>query len=219
MMTEPTSPLRRASATGTGRPFGAATPIAMTDDLLRALTDRFDGVASLADFFSTNHALGRYREGARFLEMAFARPVSQLEKKLSQFLASGPLGYTRDEVSSWLLHRHGAVHGDQKKAAEFTWESDVRPFIDRIEQALLDILFNKADWRCSSQARRQMWNATFGTPALGGAIFGTQGDSGRITFQMLDAWGTFPLDLSSIDSPPADWWCKIAASPAGPRNQ
>ena len=87
----------------------------MTPELLRALTDRFDGLASLADFLATDHARARDCEAARFLEMAFALPNSQMEKKLAQFLSSGPFGCTRHEVSSWLLHRHGAIHGDQKK--------------------------------------------------------------------------------------------------------
>jgi hypothetical protein len=195
--------------------IGAASPIPMTSELLRGLTDRFDGVASLADFFATDHALAGYREAARFLEMAFALPTSQMEKKLAVFLTSGPFGYTRAEVASWLLHRHGAMHGDQRKTSSFTWDSDVRPFIDRIEQALLDVLFNKAEWSSSTQVRRAAWTPLYGTQSETGAVFATQAERGTMSLQMLDAWGTFPLDLSSLDPPPPNWWCKIAEIPAG----
>ena len=184
-------------------------PIKMTPEILNNLRDRLDGIASIADFFSTNHPLGKYREAVRFFEMAFALPASDLEKKLSQFLSSGPLGYRRREVSAWISYRDGAIHADRKKATELTWESDVRSFIGRIEQALLDILFNKADWRNASKKRRDSCTPTFGTMGTDGSLMVTQGTSGTIGYQLLDAWGSFPLDLSSLDSPPVEWWCKI----------
>jgi hypothetical protein len=176
-----------------------------------------DGLASLANYYSTGNALGRYREATRFFELAFAMPVTQMEKKLAQFLSSGPFGYTRKEVASWLLHRHGAIHGDSKKATALTWELDVRLYIYRIEQALLDILFNKTNWHDRSRARRAIWAPVFGTPSNTTDIFATAGAGGTLEFQMLDGWGAFPLAMSSIESPPQAWWCKIIESPRGSR--
>jgi len=192
---------------------GTNSQIELTPELLRALVDRFDGLSSVATFFSTDTALGRYREAARFFEMAFALSTTDLDKKLSQFLLSGPFGYTRAEVKSWLLHRHGAVHGDGKKIASFTWESDVRPFIQRIEQAILDVLFNKTVWHNNSQERRNVWSPAFGTPSAGTDLFAARGAAGALEFQLLDTWGTFPMDLSSLDTAPADWWCEFVQSP------
>jgi hypothetical protein len=172
--------------------------------------DRLEGVASLADFFSTNHAVGRYREATRFFEMAFALPISDVEKKLTQFLTSGPFGYTRKEVASWLLPRHGAVHGDRKKTTQLTWESDVRQYLNRIEQALLDILYNKQDWGRPSHTRREIWTPAYRTSSPDGGLSLTKGMAGTIRLQLLDAWHAFPHDLTaSLDSPPPEWWCRI----------
>jgi hypothetical protein len=152
-----------------------------------------------------DHALAQYREAARFFEMAFGMSTSQIEKKLSQFLGTGAMGYRRDEVASWLLHRHGAMHGDRRKTSAFTWDSDVRPFMDRIEQALLDVLFNKAEWATPSHVRRTTWVPHYGTSSPSGDVFATQGIGGTLSFQILDAWGAYPQDPSSLDSPPEEW--------------
>jgi hypothetical protein len=36
-----------------------------------------------------------------------------------------------------------------------------------------------------------------------------------VSGQMLDAWGAYPMDLTSIDPPPAEWWCPIVETPSG----
>jgi hypothetical protein len=114
----------------------ASASLDLTDpNLVRALADRISGVALLAEASSTKHSVARYRELIRFLEHAFARPLTQLEKKLSQFLISGDLGYTRAEVQDWVAPRHGAIHGDQQQPEDLVMERDVRRFLPRMEQA------------------------------------------------------------------------------------
>jgi hypothetical protein len=146
--------------------MGADPATEFTPELLSGLSDRLDGLASVAGFLAMEQALAQYREATRFFEMAFGLPSSQLDKKLAQFLADR-MGYTRDEVAGWLMHRHGAVHGDRKKTSVFTWDAEVRPFIHRIRQAVLDVLFNKAEWGVSSQMRRELWIPRSGTASLG----------------------------------------------------
>lgn len=49
-----------------------------------------------------------------------------------------------------------------------------------------------------------------------GNAFATKSIGGTFEFQMLDTWGAFPMDLTSLDSPPSEWWCKIVESPSEP---
>lgn len=69
-----------------------------TSTLPSSVVDRFSGLALLAEAMSNKHVVGRFRELLRFFELAFARPISQTEKKLAQFLKGAELGYTREEV-------------------------------------------------------------------------------------------------------------------------
>jgi hypothetical protein len=176
--------------------------------LLQGLGDRLDGLQALATLLSQTHPLGRYREAVRFFEMAFARPITALDKKLAQFLTSGRLGYTRQEVVRWIEPRHGSVHGDRTPAPQLVWDADVAQFMDRIEQAVYDALFNKKDWRNPSHARRDLWRPVSGTADPNNGVFVTQGHGGVMSVQLLDGFGAYPHDLSAnLMSRPPDWWC------------
>ncbi len=178
--------------------------------LMVGLTDRLGGVQAVATFIAQVQPLSRYREAVRFFEMAFARPVSAIEKKLSQFLASGRFGYTRDEVAEWLSHRHGSVHGDGRPSEDLVWDADVARFMDRIEQALYDVLLNKAGWHSPSQNRRDLWRPLAGTLDNQGGIFGTQSTGMTISFQIFDGFQSYPHDLSAnLTKVPEEWWCRF----------
>jgi hypothetical protein len=177
--------------------------------LIRALADRLPGVALLAEASSTKHSVACYRELIRFLEHAFARPLNQLEKKLSQFLISGDLGYTRVEVHDWVAPRHGAIHGDRQESEDLVMERDVRRFLPRMEQAAYDVLFNKTVWHDASQTRRPtLRHYAAITSAHTTDIRLTQGHGyGPIKAQILDPFDAYPLNLEGIlNPPPRDWW-------------
>jgi hypothetical protein len=187
----------------------AHSSLDLTDpNLVQALADRIPGVALLAEASSTKHSVARYRELIRFLEHAFARPLNQLEKKLSQFLISGDLGYTRAEVQYWVAPRHGAIHGDQQQPEDLVMERDVRRFLPRMEQAAYDVLFNKAVWHDASQTRRKTLRhhaATTSTDTT--AIRMTRGHDFSMHAQVLDPFDAYPLNLEGIlNPPPRDWW-------------
>ena len=187
----------------------AHSTLDLTDPkLVGALADRISGVALLAEALATKHSVARYRELIRFLEHAFARPLNQLEKKLSQFLVSGDLGYTRPEVQDWVAPRHGAIHGDQQQPEDLVMERDVRRFLPRMEQAAYDVLFNKAVWHNASQTRRKTlrhYAATTSTDTS--AIRLTQGHDFAMHAQVLDPFDAYPLNLEGILNPsPRDWW-------------
>jgi cation transport regulator ChaB len=160
----------------------------------------------LAEASATKHSVARYREFVRFLEHAFARPLNQLEKKLSQFLMAGDLGYTRAEVQDWIAFRHGAIHGDRQELKDLVMERDVRRFLPRMEQAAYDALFNKAVWHNASQTRREVLRHAAATTGATDIRL-TQGFDCTIQSQILDPFGAYPLNLEGIlNPPPRDWW-------------
>jgi hypothetical protein len=187
----------------------------LKSDLPNSLADRLPGLALLAEAMSNRHVVGRFREFLRFFEFAFARKVSQIEKKLAQFLKGAELGYTHEEVKSWLALRDGATHGDLKKAQTLIMEPDVRPFISRIEQASYDVLFNKAEWHSPSRERRETLRHTVATTDMdSGNLQITQGRAASLEFQITDPFGAFPMALDAIlTSPPEGWWWVEPAEP------
>jgi len=182
--------------------------IPLSKAILEGLADRLDGVRLVADFLAQSHPLGSYREALRFLELAFALPVTKLERKLAQFLSRTNAGYTRAEVASWLSFRHPATHGDRTVMQPLALESDVRPLVARMEQAIYDVLLNKAQWRSPSQVRRALWTPDAVTTSPYGGLLIRQGSTPVLEAQLLDGFGAYPMDFSAaLTPPPAEWWC------------
>ncbi|MDP2777848.1 MAG: hypothetical protein Q8O48_09400, partial [Anaerolineales bacterium] len=85
----------------------------------------------------------------------------------------------------------------------------VRPFIHRMEQAAYDILMNKAVWRSPSQERRNGWHQITATTSPTNDLLITRGEDATFSFQTLDGFGSYPLDLQGIlEEPPTEWWFK-----------
>lgn len=81
--------------------------------------------------------------------------------------------------------------------------------IRRIEQAAYDVLFNKAKWRYPSAERRNVWSPPAGTALNSHDFFVVEGSEASLQFQMLDDFGSYPLDLSAgIEMLPEGWWSK-----------
>ncbi|MDP8907988.1 MAG: hypothetical protein M3N47_02475 [Chloroflexota bacterium] len=126
-------------------------------EVTNALDDRWDGLALLTEAQSQEHATGKLHEYLRLFERAFRLPAPGLGNPLVAMLHPR-FGYSVDEVQHWLSDlRHPATHADRR--ATFVLESDVRPFLARIEQAAWDVLLNKVTWRDSSTDRRSVWGA------------------------------------------------------------
>ncbi len=91
-------------------------------------------------------------------------------------------------------------------------EPDVRPFLPRIEQAAYDVVFNKAVWHTPSKERRDaLQHQTATTSASGTELRCVLGAVTAFGFQIVDPFGTWPMDLNGVlTSPPADWWCRTA---------
>ncbi len=176
--------------------------------LILSLTDRQRGIALFAEALNHDSASGAYRDLVRLFENAFGMPHSQLGKKLSQFL-NPKMAYSRDEIETWLAQRNGASHGEEGRTEEIIMNSDVYWFIPRMEQAALDVLFNKKNWGTNSRDRHEIWDPSSFLKEPGShEVTLTEGT--RLTIALTDAYGVFPV---SIDMPhmcrenfPQNWW-------------
>jgi hypothetical protein len=182
----------------------------LDSDLLSQLQDRFPAVALVAEAHSHSLATGKFHEYVRLFEYAFAMQFSQLQRKLLQFL-NPVYGYTSVEIKSWTQIRGPLTHADGKKSNEIYLDSDVRKVIQRMEQAVYDVLFNKKVWHDKSRERRDLWTPIAATTNSANNIIVKQGSEPSITFQIMDEFGVFPMNLNAIlTPPPKDWWCKMS---------
>lgn len=187
--------------------------------LMQSLSDRWDGVALLAEALAHDHATGRFHEFMRLFERAFALGPSKLVEPLAAFLAGTNLGYTAGEVQRWTIDlRHPATHADRRP--DFVLEADVQPVIPRMEQAAYDILFNKATWRSPTVDRRATWSPPAGTRSDDHLdLFIVRGSEVALEARFFDEFGSYPLDLSAgLTVLPNGWWADLVGREAARRD-
>ena len=178
---------------------------------LELLQDRLDGIALLAEALSHSHPTGRFHELVRLFERAFHRTGSRLVEPLAEFLSGARnQGYTEPEIRNWVVEvRNPAIHGVRED--ELVLEAGIRPIVDRMEQAVYDVLFNKVNWRDTTPTRRDIWSPVSGTSSDNLDLFHIKGTETSFTFQLLDGFSSYPvslLDFSSIllNKIPENWW-------------
>jgi hypothetical protein len=177
-----------------------------------SFSDRWDGVTLLAEAYSHNRMSARYREFVRLFELAFARDFTQMTKKLAQTLRPS-MGYSQAEVRAWQALRHPLTHADGKKTKEIALESDARNVVQRMEQAAIDILLNKATWGTWSSDRREAWTPEAVTVDAAGKGIIRQGSAPSVEFLMLDEFRTFPVVLGLRHTRlPQTWWHRAPPS-------
>ena len=181
--------------------------VALDATILNALADRDDGVALMAEALGNSHATGRFHEFIRLFERAFRKPAKLLVSPMVEFLWHR-FGYTEAELARWVEElRDPATHADIRPNIVF--EPDVRPVVARMEQAAYDVLLNKEKWRSPSTARRSLWQPNSGTTSADGAAFIIQHTTPVTEAQLLDEFGSYPMDMAAVVSKrPADWWPK-----------
>jgi hypothetical protein len=193
-----TNPLMKADA---------MTPLPITSQFIQGLGDRIDGVNLLAQAQSHGLQSGQFLEYVRLFESGFGIQLSQMEKKLLQFL-NPDFGYTRSEIRSWTELRNPLVHADRKVSKKIVIDLDIR-VTQRMKQAAYDVLLNKATWGDRSHSRRQLWIPDCWTTSAQSDLKVLQGHQGSIRFWAFDSFGVFPLNLEAAINPlPADWWHK-----------
>ncbi len=202
--------LRARKAIDVNRGMSAgATRLVSPEKTLELLRDRPDGLSLLSEALSHSHVTGRFHELMRLFERAFTLSSSKLIQPLSDYLSATSYGYTTTEANDWVFeYRHPVTHADRRD--EFLLESDIRPIIDRVEQAAYDVLFNKKEWRSPSTGRREFWAPEAGTSSPGGALFLKRGTETAIVLQLLDAFSAYPQDLSAcLNKLPDCWWAEF----------
>lgn len=188
---------------------------------LPSLDDRLDGVALLAEVFAQDGAMGRFHDLVRLFERAFASPPARIAEPLSKFLQPR-FAYSIDELSVWLdVYRDAATHADQR--THFLVEKDIRRVIPRMEQAAADVLYNKENWRSKDAARREKWFPRVGLVGKDERLFrGAHQSSVTFTWEFMDEFDAFPLDMTVPHGPPTnvalagiarDWWPEVDDSP------
>jgi hypothetical protein len=165
----------------------------------RALSDRLDGAAILADAVGNEHPTGMFLGAMRLFERAFARGPETLREPLASFLESSTLGYTGGEVAAWAELRPLATHADRRP--QFALEGDLRAPALRMQQAAYDVVFNKRTWRDRSIDRRDSWTPMVGTTSVTSDAFLTRGYDFRPTVHVLDGFSVWPMDLAANLSP------------------
>lgn len=158
---------------------------------LNHLKDRKKGAVLLAEALCHSNNMGKYRDYMRLFEHAFSRPITAIDKKLHQFLSGfDGAGYTRKEVKEWISLRHPSSHADKKNKI-FLLESDVTPFIQRIEQAAYDVLCNKKEWGDFSKERRNIYLPTIWTHNDTCEISSSPNTKSFISLVTYDHFGSF----------------------------
>jgi len=178
------------------------------EDSVSLISDRPDGLALLSEAISQRYSTGRYHDFLRLFERAFSASSSKLSKLLYSFLKGSPFKCTRGEVKNWIsTYRHPSVHAE--KHEHLVLEADVSRFIFRVEQAAYDVLFNKSEWNSESIERRELWRPDTGVLRHDEGFFITAGSGTYCTIQMLDEFGSYPINLECVlRHLPDDWWTK-----------
>ena len=196
-----------AQSTSTESRFRFSTESKILQELLK---DRLEGVALLSEALSHTHPTGQFHEYIRLFELAFATASAQLVAPLAHFLIGNRQSYTETETRYWLTElRHQATHADLQQQSRFILASEIRPILTRVQQAAFDVLFNKTDWHASTTTRRNLWRpmAFVGTPDSRTLVI-RQGSTPTQVSQLIDGFGSYPIDLSAGLSPvPQNWWC------------
>lgn len=202
--------LERATAicaSGTVRLLRAWHPI--DRNAIGQIADRPDGAALMAEALSARSALGAIVGYIRLFERAFRTRQNSLIDALASFMATSSFGYSRDELAHVVKElRKAAVHGARNE--ELAFETEAASMIARVEHIAYDVLFNKAEWRTPSAERRDVWRPPVGVQPGGTPVL-TQGREASMTFQLLDEFDVFPVDLSGAeDAMPSGWWSRMS---------
>ncbi len=183
------------------------------EQLKALLPDRLDGAALLAEALAQSNPAGRFNEFIRVFEHAFRASSAPLVQPLYDFLSGNAQGYSHAEVRNWItVVRHQTRHADLKNQPTFLLSAEVRPYIPRVKQAAFDVLFNKAIWHDISVKRRSSWAPmAFVANTHGDQMVIAKGSTPTVEAQLIDGFGSYPVDLSAGISPiPANWWCKLS---------
>ncbi len=178
---------------------------------LFSFSDRMDGVALLSETYSSGDQAACYKNFMRLYELAFASSFPDLAKKLVRFLPPF-YGYGTREISHWMEMRSVVSYADQRKNNCVSLDADFRRNLLRMEQAAIDVLFNKLRWNDQSPNRRNNWTPPAVTYSPRGD-FVVEGDTSttKVAVRHYDDFGVFPKDDGVVYEPEGREWFTRAA--------
>ena len=167
-------------------------------DWNKTFSDRVSGAFLMKDALAHETASGKFRDYMRLFENAFGLSTKEFPKKLNQFLYP-QYGYSRSEIQEWVSIRDPLSHADNKKNQIICYEGDITNYIDRVEQAAYDVIFNKLHWSSNSYERRNVW--------LPGAYSTNQNGNGVLqigspfNIALRDRFNVYPIYIRNNFSP------------------
>ena len=79
-----------------------------------------------------------------------------------------------------------------------------------MEQAALDVLFNKSRWREKSNERRNIWRPDSCSTSKEGKLIVRQDSSLSLLFRVYDEFWVYPKNLqASLSDTKENWYCKF----------
>ena len=127
-------------------------------------------------------------------------------KEEAAHIPRAPFGYTREEIGKWIELRHPLSHADLREAKGIATTSDVRRYVLRSEQAVLDVLFNKERWGDKSVTRRSVWTPDALTTSESGKMVVKQGSKLSLRFRLYDVFDVSPRNLTATVTTIEDSW-------------
>jgi len=126
------------------------------DFCLENLKDRFDGVRLITEAITASTFSDKFREYFRLFEIAFKKSNRALAKPMTDFLIQDKrFNYSKQEIEKWINIRHRIVHANHKEG--FLINRNLLEIMARIEQAAIDILFNKLYWNNGNIERKNIF--------------------------------------------------------------
>ena len=175
---------------------------------LNNFNDRLDGVKIYSEANSTKSSSGKFREYIRLFEKGFKSSNSGLIKPLADFLSGyTKLNYDKSEIENWINMRNKSVHANCKDG--FLIERDIISLIPRLEQAAIDILFNKSNWGDRSINRRNLFKFKKGIKDSKNTLFAQPSSNENLSFMYFDESKTFLVNLKANFEQkmiPKNWW-------------
>lgn len=171
------------------------------------LIDRYDGVKIFSEAISAKTYSDKLREYFRLFEIGFKKSNRALIEPLFKFLAQNTVfNYRKDEISNWINIRHKTVHANHKQG--FLINRNLYSSFARIEQAAVDILFNKEKWNNADLTRRELYNFKTGVKETG-QVYSLPNLDSKFSLIAFDETHTFPMDFVGGYKPeniPNAWW-------------
>lgn len=169
-------------------------PATEIENIVDYMEDRIEGVFLWRNAQNQDSESGKYRDYIRIFENAFELSSKQLSARLVKFI-DARMNYTRREVDDWISYRDPISHADKKKSDSIAFDSDVGPFVNRMEQAAYDVIMNKNEWGSKCIARRSLWSPSMYSTGNGKTILDRSHEGKKVTSRQKDRFNAYYISV------------------------